>query len=174
VWTAVKWPLIGQLRARQDLGRLRRELWPRLWLQRISFFLLAAVVLALGPRMISLIDADKQLVPIELLFAMALNAFLDMQFGAWATFISTENRIPTLWPTVISSVVTIGLVWMAIASGWSGIGALVLGPLIVGCLFNYWFWGCEGARTLKTTWWRFVFVRPRSAAPVTAPGVGNR
>src|SRR5207247_580035 len=110
VWTAVKWPLIGQLRARQELDRLRRELWPRLWLQRISFFLLAAVVLALGPRMINLLGTDKQLLPLELLSALALNAFLDMQFGTWATFISTENRIPTLWPTLISSVLTIVLV----------------------------------------------------------------
>ena len=160
VWTAVKWPLIGQLRARQDLTAVRQVLWPRLWLQNLTFIALAVVAVGFGPQLLVSVGTDKRLIPAGWFVLMATNSFMEMQFATWSTVISTENRLPSLWPTVISSAVTILLVWLLIDRGVAGYGPLVLGPLIVGCLFNYWYWGYKGARELGTTWAGFVFTRP--------------
>jgi len=40
-----------------------------------------------------------------------------------------------------------------------GLGALVLGPLLAGSLFNYWYWTLAGARNLQTRWLHFTFSR---------------
>ena len=165
VWIAVKWPVIGQLRARQDVEGVRQIFWTRLWLQNITFAVQVAAALALVPGLLAWMGTDKRLIPLEWCWVLAVNAFLELQFGSWATLISTENRLPSLWPTVVSSAITVGLVWILIGNGFSGFGALVLGPLVVGSLFNYWFWGCYGARTLNTAWWRFTFRGPHSVAP---------
>jgi len=164
VWTAVKWPLIGQLRAQRNLVKLRQVFWERLWLQKITFVALASIALALGPRFLVLIGTDKQLIPIEWLFVMAANAFLETQFVAWATLISTENRLPSLWPTVASSATTVLLVYILMNDGVRGFAPFVLGPALVGCLFNYWFWAYAGARKLDTSWFRFIFLGIRSTA----------
>jgi len=37
-----------------------------------------------------------------------------------------------------------------------GLGGLVLGPLIAGCVFNYWYWPLAGAKTLHTSFWGFL------------------
>jgi hypothetical protein len=41
-----------------------------------------------------------------------------------------------------------------------GLAALVLAPLMVGLTFNYWKWPREGARSMGTTCWHFLFRNP--------------
>ena len=36
------------------------------------------------------------------------------------------------------------------------VGALVAAPLVAGAIFNYWYWPKAGARSLHTTWLRFM------------------
>jgi len=160
VWVAVKWPLISQQRAKQDLSAVRRTLWPRFWLQNITYLLGAAVAVSLGPQLLVLIGSNKELLPPKWLLLMAVSTFLEIQFVCWATLVSTENRLPSLWPTVFSSLLTIFIASACFQMGWIGFGPLVAAPLAVGCLCNYWFWGYVGARQMGTTWWRFVFSRP--------------
>jgi O-antigen/teichoic acid export membrane protein len=159
VWTAVKWPVIGQLRARHDYSAVQRVFWPRYWLQNLTFLILGSAVILLAPELLTWFGTDKTLVAMPWLFLLGVNAFLEMQFTLWGTLISTENRLPFLWPSVVSNVLSLGLSLTLIHTTELGLGALVLGPLIAGSLFNYWYWPFAGAQNIKTRLWPFLLRR---------------
>jgi O-antigen/teichoic acid export membrane protein len=168
IWISVKWPLITQYRARQDLVAVQRVLRPRAWLLTATFFLGAAGLLVCGPPLLNWIGGEKQLLPLAWLSLMVVNAFFEGQFNLWGTLLWTENRLPYLWPTVATNVlsllVTISLVhWTKL-----GIGALVLGPLLAGLLFNHWYWPPYAARSLGTTLLRLLFRGPIKTQPARA------
>jgi len=163
VWTSVKWPLVGQLRSAHNLAGLRRLLWPRVWLQIATFVFLSLGAIGLGPPALKLFDTDKVLLPTAMLCTMAVATLLDMTFVFWGTLLSVENRIPTLWSTVVTNVASFGLAYGLSRFTDLGVWSLILAPLLSGAVFIYWYWPAMGARSLGTTWLRFMF-RPDSEA----------
>ena len=91
---------------------------------------------------------------------LSLYFFAELHVSFWASLISTENRIPFLWPALATSLLGLGLSLLLIHFTSFGIGALVLAPLLAGSLFNYWYWPLAGARTLDTRLFRFLCGRP--------------
>lgn len=164
VWTNVRWPLVGQLRARHDLVGVQRLLWSRVWLQTATFLLACAALLLAGPFLLKHFGGGKQLIPLAWLSLMMLNAFFEMHFNIWGTLLSTENRLPYLWPAVATNVLSFILSLVLIHFTSLGLGALVLGPFLAGILFNHWFWPPYAARTLGTTLFRFLFTGPSASA----------
>ena len=163
VWTTVKWPYLGQLRVRQDLAAMQRVVWPRLWLQYATYLLLAGAVIGLVPWLLQVAQPDKSLLPMPWLALLAVHGFLEMNYVFWGTLISTENRTPFTWPIILSNVVSFALVLTLLQTTQLGPGALVLAPLLVHGLYNHWKWPRKGARSLGTTFWRFLWGGP--AAP---------
>lgn len=160
VATSVKWPLIAQLRIRGDYAGMRAVLWPRFWLQVGTFLVLAGAAVLFGSDLLALIDPAKQMLPRALLLLLLLDALGQLNFSLWTTLISTENRIPAVWPLVATHVA--GVIMAAVLVfrfGWD-VSALVITPPILGSLFNYWWWAREGTRVLRTTFPRFL-VSPR-------------
>lgn len=170
VWTTVKWPYLGQLRVRQDLPAMQRVVWPRLWLQYATYLLLAGLVIGLVPWLLQVAQPDKSLLPMPWLALLALHGFLEMNYVFWGTLISTENRTPFTWPIIVSNLSSFVLVLTLLKTTSLGLGALVLAPLIVHGLYNHWKWPREGARSLGTTFWRFLLGGPGGVdrAPQTA------
>ena len=165
VWTAVKWPLIGQMRSRQQIDRIRDLLWPRVWLQSLTFLVLAGLAVGAGPPLLAVWGGGKSMLPLAWLLLLALYVFLEMQFAFWTQLLTTENRVPSLWATVITYPLGVGLAWLLCATSPVGIGGLVVGPLIAGSLFDYWYWPIAGARSLGTSLWHFAFSKPQTAQP---------
>jgi O-antigen/teichoic acid export membrane protein len=160
VWTGVKWPLVGQYRARQDYAALRRLLWPRVWLQSATFIVLAVLAYAFGPLLIEFIGSEKKILPDGWFLLLLFNAFLETQIVFWTTLLSMENRIPSLWPMVLTNAATLLLLLALVNFTPLGLGAFVIAPFLTGSLFNYWFWLKAGAKSLQTTWFRFTFSLP--------------
>lgn len=160
VWTVVKWPLVGQYRARQDHAALRQMLWARTWLQALTFLALAAAAVALGPWLLHWLGTTKQLLPGLWLVLIGANVFLEMWASFWTVLIATENRVPSLWPTVITNLGSLTLALVLLAQTSLGLGAIVVAPLICGCGFGYWYWPLAGARSLKISWFEFTFRKP--------------
>jgi hypothetical protein len=161
VWTAVKWPLVGQYVARHDYPALQRIMRPRVWLHYLSFLFMAAVLILCGPSLLKWFGSGKQMLPRGWLGLMCLDSFMLLQFAFWGTLIFTQNRLPYLWPTVATSVLSFLLSLNLVAFTSLDLGALVLGPLLAGSLFNYWYWPPYSARCIGTTYFRFLFTRPR-------------
>lgn len=161
VWTGVKWPLVGQYRARHDHAALRHLLWPRVWLQSITFIVLAVLAYELGPYLLQWLGSGKRMLPGGWFWLLLLTGFLETQLIFWTTLLSMENRIPSLWPVVATNLLTLlaMLVLVKTMHDSLGLGALVLAPLLTGGLFNYWYWARAGARSLETSWLRFTFAK---------------
>lgn len=155
VWTAVKWPVIGQCLARHDSGSVKRILRPRMWLQNVTYVAGGAAILFVAPFLLSHFGGHKQMLPVPWMALLLLNGFLEMQFILWGTLLFTENRMEYLWPTVATNVLSLGLSLALIHYTGLGLGALVLGPLLAGAIFNYWYWPAYEARRLGTTVLRF-------------------
>ena len=174
VWTQTKWPLIAQYQARHEFARLRQILWPRVWLQSLTFLMLASGVVFLGPTLLQWFGHGKEMLPQSWMLVLVAVTFLDMQFSLWTTLISTGNHLPHLWHTIATNVLSFTLSLSLVNFTSLGLGAFVLGPLLAGCLFNYWHWPFFAARSIGTTLLRFLFFgsgKPdsESAAPPVAP-----
>jgi Na+-driven multidrug efflux pump len=168
VWTTVKWQLIGQYRAQHDYAAMRRVLWPRFWLQHLTFLALAGGLILCGPPLLRWFGSGKQMLPLGWLVLLALYSFVELHLSFWAALISTENRIPFLWPGLATSLLGLSLSLALIHFTSLGIGALVLAPLLAGSLFNYWYWPLVGARSLDKSFFRFLCGSPRSLPPKPA------
>jgi O-antigen/teichoic acid export membrane protein len=159
VWTFVKWPAIGKARIQQDYAGMRRLFWSRVWLQYLTYLALAVGVVLVVPALLKWFHSEKTLLPGLWLALLALVGFLEMNYSLWGTVISTENRTPFVWPIVITNVVSFLLVLGLVGFTTLGLAAFVIAPLVTGAFCNYWRWPLEGARSLQTTWLRFLFRR---------------
>ena len=158
VWTAVKWPLIGQYLAQHDYAGVKRVLRPRVWLQDITFLISCAVLLWAGPFLLAHFGGGKQMMSANWVMLLMLNSFLEMQFIIWGTVLFTENCMIYLWPTVATNVLSLALSLLLVQFTTLGFGGLVLGPLAAGMIFNYWYWPFYVARRLGTSFPRLMFV----------------
>ncbi|MCW5552365.1 MAG: hypothetical protein KIS67_09365 [Verrucomicrobiae bacterium] len=156
VWTLVKWPLVGKLRIKNDHVALRRILWPRVWFQVLTYLALALGVILVVPALLRWAGSDKSTLPVLWFSLLALQGLLEMNYSFWGTLISTENRMPFVWPIIISNLTSFLVVLILVSTTGLGLAAFVISPLIIGCLYNHWKWPCEGARSIGTNWWRFM------------------
>ncbi len=157
VWTSVKWPRLGQLVAQRNLAGVRKTLWPRLWLHLGSFMIIAATAIILGPTLIRLIGSDKEMLPVAWMILLALNTLLDGHCSIWNTLISYWNHLPMLWPSLYTNISAFGLNLLLLQLPGSNPGYLILGPILAGIAFNYWYWPGYGARSLNRSWAKFTF-----------------
>lgn len=158
-WLFVKWPMVSQLRAADDSAGLRRLLWPRVWLQLLTFLFLAAAGIVVGPKLLVLIKAETQMLPTAWALVFALAVFLEMQVSIWTTLLMAGNRIPSLWPTVFTHLVTIVLAVTLLYGMDLPNYYLPLAPLLSGLLFNFWYWPWKAPQAIGSSFWRFMFQR---------------
>jgi hypothetical protein len=161
VWFAVKRPLLGQYLARHDLAAVRQIFWSRLWLQNFTFLFLAAGVVFCGSTALNWIGGGKEILPIGWLAVLMSYTFLYLQYVTWGTLMATANNLAYLWPTVATNVLSLILSVLLVYYTRFGLGALVLGPLLAGVLFNFWYWPAYAAREIGTTLLRFLFLGPK-------------
>lgn len=160
VWTSTRWPLIIQYQSRHEPLSIQRALWPRYWLLNITFLILAGGIIFCGPTLLRWLGSGKEMLPSPWLWVLMLYSFLYMQFVMWGTLIATGNRLSYLWPTVATNVLSLVLSLALVHYTTLGLGALVLGPLLAGLVFNYWYWPPFAARGIGTTLFRFIFFGP--------------
>ena len=160
VWTLTKWPLVTQYRARADYAAIRQVLWPRIWLQMLTFVALAGAVVMVGPIALQWIGSGKELLPRHWMICLAAYTFFDLQLTTAGALITSENRLPYFWPAVATVFSSLVLSLLMVHTTTLGVGALVLAPLISGGMFNYWYWPSYAARGLNTTLFRFLFFGP--------------
>jgi hypothetical protein len=171
VWTLVKWPTVVQLRATNDCAGMQRLLWPRIWLQLLTYGALASGFIVLGPPLLKWIAPSKELLPLHWLILLAVLALLDMHYAFWSTLISTENRIPSLWPAVFTNLASLALAAALLHFTTLGLGSFIIAPLVCGAIINYWLWPREGARSIGTSWAKYMFRRPKRDSISSHPQV---
>jgi O-antigen/teichoic acid export membrane protein len=161
VWFTVKRPLIGQYLARHDLAAVRQILWPRLWLQNLTLLFLAAGVVFCGSWLLQWVGGGKEILSMGWLAILMLYTFLFLQFVTWGTLMATGNNLAYMWPTVATNILSLILSLLLVYFTSLGLGALVLGPLLAGVLFNFWYWPAYAAKDIGTTLSHFLFLGPK-------------
>jgi O-antigen/teichoic acid export membrane protein len=156
VWTLVKWPAIGKLRVGNHHTAIQALLWPRVWLQLLTYGGLAACLVIAGPSVLAWVGSDKSLLTTPLFCILLVGGLCELNCSFWNTLIATGNRLPMVWPTLISNAISAAMVLTLTASTGFGMSAFVLVPVLVGAIYNYWKWPKEGAHSIGTTWWRFM------------------
>ena len=121
---------------------------------------MAAILVCFAPEILKLLGSGKTVLPREWLSLLAVLTFLEMQFSAWGSLIATGNRMPFLRSTVLTHVSGVVISVLLVSFSPLAAGSFILGPLLSGCAFYFWYWPREGARTLGTTWSKFMFSRP--------------
>jgi len=76
--------------------------------------------------------------------------FLEMLLATSGTLIATGNRLPFIWHSVLSNLLSLLLSLSLLRFTQLGPGALVAGPMLAGCIFNYWYWPAYAARSIQT------------------------
>ena len=159
VWMTVKWPLIGQYHAQHDFAGICAVLKTRIWLQTLSYAVIACFLVLCVPFLLKHLGSGKQILPTPWFALLTVNAFLEMQVSTWGTVILLGNRFPFLWHALGTNLLSLSLSLALIHFTSLGLGALVLGPLIAGCLFNYWYWPQYGGRSVGSSLLKILFVR---------------
>lgn len=158
-WLNVKWPYIFQLRARHAEEEIQTVFRPRFWLMLVTYPIMALAVLAFAPGILRWIHAKTHLLPEPWMVLILVFGFLEMILSAACTLIVTSNRTPFLKATVVTNCASLVLILLLLNTTTLGIGALVLGPLLAGLVYNYWHWIAAAARDIKTTLPRLLFER---------------
>ena len=156
VWFTVKRPLLGQYLARHDLDAVRQTLWPRLWLQNLTFLFLAAGVVMCGSAALHWIGGGKEILSTGWLVWLMLYFLLYSHYVTWGTLLATANDLSYMWPTVATNVLSLILSLLLVHFTGLGLGALVLGPLLAGIVFNFWYWPAYAARQIGISLLRFL------------------
>jgi Na+-driven multidrug efflux pump len=168
VWVNVKVPQLAQYLGRHDLASVRNILRPRLWLQNLTLLFLAGGVVFCGATLLHWVGGGKEILSMGWLAILMLYSFLYLQFVTWCTLLAASNNLVYMWPTVATNVLSLILSLLLVHFTALGLGALVLGPLLAGVLFNYWYWPAYAAKKLGTTLFHFLFIGPKTK-PVTQP-----
>lgn len=159
-WTYTKWPIISQLQAAHDFPQLRKLLRPRIYLQVATYLAMAAGVILVVPTLLAWGNFPQHLLPTPWLLVLSLVALGEMHFSIWTMLLSTQNRIPSLWPTVATHATTLLLGFIIVRFQNTRPEYLVLAPFLSWSLFNYWWWPLAGARSIGTNWLTFMLRKP--------------
>ena len=166
-WTFVKWPAVMQLRVANDLAGLRKLLWPRIWLQTLTFCGLAGAAVVAGQPILDFIAPSKELLPPFWFALLAVQALMEINYVFWTTLLTSENRIPSMWAAVATNLAALGLGFALVKATNLGLGSFVVAPLIANLAFNYWYWPRAGAKLLGESWFGYMFRKPTSPQSVS-------
>lgn len=132
-------PSFVSARLKKDLYTLRRLFFQSL----LVFFVITvtgdAVILLFGQRILNLIGSQVQLPALSVTMLLAATLLLEGNHSNCGFFITTENKVPFVWPAVLSGIAT------AVAStglAYAGFGILVVvaSQSIVQLAYNNWKW----------------------------------
>ncbi len=151
VWLQVKWPYIFQLRSRHAGDELREVFQPRFRLTLVTYLVMSVIVLAANPEVLGWVGAKTTLLAQPWLTLIIANGFLEMTLSIACSLIATSNRTPFLRATVTSNCGSLIMVVILLQTTPLGLGALVIGPLVSGLVFNYWHWIAAAARDIGSS-----------------------
>jgi hypothetical protein len=108
----------------------------------------AAFVL-LGDMVIALLQSDTTFLPTTMLCAVLVISLLEQNHVLAATFIMADNKIPFMWPSLISGAATIVLLLVMLGPIGMGLWGMILAPGIAQLAYQNWRWPSMVIRELR-------------------------
>ena len=142
-------PRLAQCRAERDIPALRQ--YYRLSVAALfGIYVLGGLAFVfLGEWALSIIHSDTAFLPAAMLCAMLTFSLLEQNHVLAATFIMADNKIPFMWPSLISGAATIGLLVLMLDTLGMGMWGMILAPGIAQLAYQNWRWPSMVIRELR-------------------------
>jgi O-antigen/teichoic acid export membrane protein len=139
-------PRMNAAQVRNDYPQLRKALGLAVVTAWAIFGVGALVIVLFGNPLLELLGKSLRLVDGDLLAALLMIAFLEMNHSVAAMYLTTLNQVPFAGAAVISGVLIacLGTVLCGVV-GW-GLWGLVVAPGLVQLCYNNWKWPVEALR----------------------------
>ena len=107
-------------------------------------FISGSVFLILfGELLLTMIQSNINLLPLNLLMFMAIFLFLENNHSMFSTFITSENRVPFVYAAIISGISVFLLSIISVNYTHLGLFGLLFSQAIVQLAYNNWKWPVE-------------------------------
>lgn len=146
--TQVQLPAMVRAHVQHDRVTLRRQ-WRQVTLIYLLLFGTGALVLVLfSEPVLTSIGSRIQLIPQTALAALCIITALEGIHTVAAAIIQASNRVPFVWPAVLSGV---GVILLGTTAAWVGFGILgiIVAQGIVQAAYNNWKWPLMVLRELR-------------------------
>lgn len=133
-------PRLSQCRAQRDYVSLKRYyIWSVLALLGI-YVVGGTAFVTMGEPILALIGSETTFLPATMLIAVLVISLLEQNHIVAATFIMADNKVPFMWPSLISGAATILLLWLMLSYGNMGLWGMILAPGIAQLAYQNWKW----------------------------------
>ena len=142
-------PRLAQCRAERDIPALRRYYQLSVAALVTIYIIGGAAFVLLGDMVITLLRSDTSFLPTTMLCAVLVISLLEQNHVLAATFIMADNKIPFMWPSLISGAATIVLLLVMLGPIGMGLWGMILAPGIAQLAYQNWRWPSMVIRELR-------------------------
>ena len=142
-------PRLAQCRAERDIPALRRYYRLSVAALVAIYIIGGAAFVLLGDMVITLLRSDTSFLPTTMLCAVLVISLLEQNHVLAATFIMADNKIPFMWPSLISGAATIVLLLGMLGPIGMGLWGMILAPGIAQLAYQNWRWPSMVIRELR-------------------------
>ena len=143
-------PRLAQCRAERDMAALRRYYWLSVAALVTIYLVGGAAFVLLGDWAIGFLRSETTFLCTSMLCAVLVISLLEQNHVLAATFIMADNKIPFMWPSLISGAATIVLLLVMLGPIGMGLWGMILAPGIAQLAYQNWRWPSMVIRELGT------------------------
>ena len=142
-------PRLAQCRAERDIPALRHY-YQLSVVALVSIYVVGGLCFVfLGEWAIGIIRSDTHFLPTAMLCTMLVISLLEQNHTLAANFIMADNKIPFMWPSLISGAATIVLLVLMLDTFGMGLWGMILAPGIAQLAYQNWRWPSMVIRELR-------------------------
>lgn len=142
-------PRLAQCRAERDIPALRRYYRLSVAALVTIYIIGGAAFVLLGDWAIGILRSETTFLCTSMLCAVLVISLLEQNHVLAATFIMADNKIPFMWPSLISGAVTIILLLVMLGPIGMGLWGMILAPGIAQLAYQNWRWPSMVIRELR-------------------------
>ena len=142
-------PRLAQCRAERDIPALKHYYWQSVAALVAIYVVGGLAFVFLGDWALGIIRSDTHFLPAAMLCAILTISLLEQNHVLAATFIMADNKIPFMWPSLISGAATIILLVLMLDTLGMGIWGMILAPGIAQLAYQNWRWPSMVIRELR-------------------------
>ncbi len=133
-------PRLAQCRAERDILSLKRYYRLSVTALLVIYLVGGLAFVGLGDWALNIIRSDTHFLPTAMLCAVLVISLLEQNHVLAANFIMADNKIPFMWPSLISGAATIGLLLLFLDTFNMGLWGMILAPGLAQLAYQNWRW----------------------------------
>jgi O-antigen/teichoic acid export membrane protein len=147
IFVAVKAPAFTRMSVQGDFSALRRTFFRALWIGTTFYAIGAILILFVAPTVLAVIGSKTMLMPFAMMAVFVGSRFLEFHHVQYAVLVMSENRVPFVWPAILSG----AMIFMSgmIAVKLYGLWGLLIASTVVQLACNNWYPVVLGLRMLN-------------------------